>query len=526
MRASNFTVLLIIFVGALVASGYLIYWVLPGFHEQPLRISLELGMLLAVAFLAYRLSSRVIRTTILRAKGTGGEATMLVGLWKFVVIFILLVIILDRYLQLGNIGPIIGAFGGMFLGWSLQQPVSGFAAWLLVTLKRPFRVGDRIQLPSHGLVGDCLDVGPMYTVLNQVGGSVGSEEPVGRHIIIPNAMLFGNLVINYTPRTSEIHVEVRRKEPTESYTLDEVVWDIPIGSNLQEAERVLVESAKEVTKEIIEKTGQQPYVRGESHSSGVTLRIRYMTPATDRPRIAYEINKKIFSRFFHPYRTGDRISIPNWGIVGDVVDFGPMFTTLNQVGGSVGTEDPSNRTMTIPNSVLRDTWIINYNPEILKEKALIPTSEATSYMLDETVWRMTFDSDWDEAEEIMIEAAEDVTRDIIEATGKKPYVRSDTYDYGIYMMLRYMAPATDRPRVMHEINKIIFEKISKRAKVDLAIPYIYSYKRGMDYFTRSSKMELANAICQCGTTNSPKAVFCSNCGKKLTSSSGPDETIL
>jgi ribosomal protein L40E len=79
---------------------------------------------------------------------------------------------------------------------------------------------------------------------------------------------------------------------------------------------------------------------------------------------------------------------------------------------------------------------------------------------------------------------------------------------------------------MHEINKIIFEKISKRAKVDFAIPYIYSYKRGMDYFTRSSKIELANAICQCGTTNSPKAVFCSNCGKKLTSSSGPDETIL
>ncbi|MBN1671592.1 MAG: mechanosensitive ion channel family protein [Kiritimatiellae bacterium] len=80
-------------------------------------------------------------------------------------------------------------FGGMLLGWSLQSPISGFAAWVLISLKRPFRPGDRVQFPNLGLTGDVKDIGAMYTILDQVGGSVGSEEAVGRNILIPNAML-------------------------------------------------------------------------------------------------------------------------------------------------------------------------------------------------------------------------------------------------------------------------------------------------------------------------------------------------
>jgi len=522
MRASSFFILLLMAVAALFASGYMIYWALPNVHEQPLLITLDLGVLLLVAFVVYKILAQVIKSTIFRAKGTEGEAKMLIGLWKFGLVFIVLLVILDRYLQLGQVGALLGAFGGLFLGWSLQQPVSGFAAWLLVTLRRPFRVGDRIQLPSYGLVGDCIDVGPMYTVLDQVGGSVGSEEPVGRHVLIPNAMLFGNLVINYTPRKAEVVTEVKHKEVAESHILDEVVWNIPLGSNLDAAEKVLIESAREVTDDIIKKTKQEPYVRGESYSSGVTLRLRYMTLATDRPRIAYEINKKIFNKLYQPYRLGDRISIPAWGIVGDVVDFGAMFTTLHQVGGNVGTEDPVNRPIVIPNSVLQGLWVINYTSEMQEAKPMLPTSEVTTYMLDETVWRITFDSEWREAESIMIKAAESVTGDIIKSTGKEPYVRSDVYDYGVYMRLRYMVTATDRPRIMHEINRQIFDGISKSKKVDFAIPYIYSYKKGMEYFKRPGKIELTNAICKCGALNQSGARFCSNCGKEI-EGTGADE---
>jgi hypothetical protein len=55
-------------------------------------------------------------------------------------------------------------------------------------------------------------------------------------------------------------------------------------------------------------------------------------------------------------------------------------------------------------------------------------------------------------------------------------MRSEMYDYGVMMRLRYMTPATDRPRIAHEITKRIFKEFAKNRKVDFAIPYLYSSK--------------------------------------------------
>jgi small-conductance mechanosensitive channel len=265
---------------------------------EPLRTAFVLVVSTIVAFVVYRLVTDVIRKTVFRSKGTEGDVKMIVGLWRVVVIILTVVGLLSFYFELGFIGAIIGAIGGMFLGWSLQQPVSGFAAWLIVTIKRPFRIGDRIQLPAQTLVGDVVDVGPMYTVLNQVGGAVGSEDPVGRHILIPNAMLFGNLIINYTPRLDEELPLPRLDKKRESaYILDEVVTRLTYDSDWNEAERILLEAAREVTATIVKESGQNPYIRSDMYDYGVWLRLRYMTLATDRPRIKYEIEKRIYEAF-------------------------------------------------------------------------------------------------------------------------------------------------------------------------------------------------------------------------------------
>jgi small-conductance mechanosensitive channel len=175
-------------------------------------------------------------------------------------------------------------FGGMLLGWSLQAPVSGFAAWLLVSLKRPFRPGDRIQFPNLGLTGDVEDIGPMYTVLDQVGGSVGSEEAVGRFILVPNAMLFSQVVINYT---------VAQEAP---YILDEVVVRITYDSDWEAAEKILLDAAGEVTGDIIAATGEKPYIRSDFWEYGVLMRLRFMTHVQDRPAIGYRITRRIFEQ--------------------------------------------------------------------------------------------------------------------------------------------------------------------------------------------------------------------------------------
>ena len=303
MRRYIYGMLILVLVTVLVAEYVLIVKPLPGIPPEILTDPLRKGIAAAVALIGvlvfYSLSSRAIRVAIFRAKGTEGDVKMLVGFWRFIVIFITLLAFLTVFLELGTIGAVLGAFGGMFIGWSLQAPVSGFAAWVLVTLKRPFRVGDRVQLPSFGLVGDVIDVSPMYTVLNQVGGAVGSEEAVGRHILIPNAMLFGNLVINYTPpphHTPQLHFRSEIKS-SPTFILDEVVARITFTSDWKEAERILLDAAREVTKDIIEITGHEPYIRSDMYDYGVYMRLRYMTLATDRPRITHEITQKVFEEF-------------------------------------------------------------------------------------------------------------------------------------------------------------------------------------------------------------------------------------
>lgn len=184
--------------------------------------------------------------------------------------------------KLSAFGAFFSLFGGMILGWSLQAPISGFAAWVLVSLKRPFRPGDRVQFPSLGLTGDVMDMGPMYTVLNQVGGAIGSEEAVGRHILIPNAMLFSQVAINYTV-TQEA-----------AYMLDEVVVRITYDSDWEAAEQILLSAATEVTQDVIEATGAKPYIRSDLYDYGVYMRLRYQTRVKDRAKTAYQINKRIF----------------------------------------------------------------------------------------------------------------------------------------------------------------------------------------------------------------------------------------
>ncbi len=289
-----------------ITSGSVVQLDLEGVLEllskEAVRTAFGILVVIAGAFVFYKLSSKVIRTTILKAKGREEDAKMLINFWRVLIAFLTpLLIVAVFFPQFWVIPTFFGAFGGLFLGWALQPVVSGLAAWLLITLKRPFRLGDRIHLPTLNLKGDVLDVGPMYTVLNQVGGPVESEEAVGRNILIPNNMLFGHPAVNFTPRWSA-HAQwekraLKQTAETSVYTLDEVVVRITYDTDWELAESILLNAARNVTADIIKATSKEPYIRSDMYDYGVYLRLRYMTLATDRPRIKYEIEKKVFKDF-------------------------------------------------------------------------------------------------------------------------------------------------------------------------------------------------------------------------------------
>lgn len=275
---------LLLFLGAAVlfaldGRGIGLWQVSPG-----KSLSRLLGIVFIIAFL-YDLLGRFIRVFIRKRRGPEGETTMLVNFARVIAMMTVMVALVESLGKITLFGALGAGFIGMLLGWSLQAPVSGVAAWVMVTMRRPFRIGDRVSFPSSGLIGDVIDINPMHTVLNQVGGSVSSEEASGRHILIPNAMLFSQVVINYTSL---------QEAP---YFLVEEIARITFDSDWETAEQILLAAAREVTGEIIARTGVAPYIRADMYDYGIYMRLRYMTAAADRARISYQINRIVHRSF-------------------------------------------------------------------------------------------------------------------------------------------------------------------------------------------------------------------------------------
>lgn len=228
-----------------------------------------------------KLSTRALKK-YMRARAHDEESiAQNIATWKYIwtgVIAVFAMVSLSGSLKVLGISA---GFLGLVLGWSLQAPVTGIAAWLMLIVKRPFKVGDRVIIA--GYIGDITDITLTHVILNQVGGTVGGEERSGRGILIPNAILFSQVIVNYTL--------------DEEFILDEVPVRITFDSDWQETERILLKAAKEVTANIIELTGEEPFIRAEIFDAGVLIRLRYKTRPEERQRISSEIVKIVFEEF-------------------------------------------------------------------------------------------------------------------------------------------------------------------------------------------------------------------------------------
>ena len=204
------------------------------------------------------------------------------SVWKFVIgVFVL--IALSGSLQMLGLSA---AFLGMMLGWSLQAPVTGIAAWLMIILKRPFRIGDRVII--SGVIGDVTDITLTHVILNQVGGTIGGEERSGRGVLIPNAILFGQIIMNYTLEESK-------------FMLDEVPIRLTFDSDYELARTIMLDAARAATPDIVREAGKEPFTRCEFFDAGVIVRLRYLTIPAQRQEISSHIVERIFAGFRENY---------------------------------------------------------------------------------------------------------------------------------------------------------------------------------------------------------------------------------
>ena len=201
--------------------------------------------------------------------------------WRYVFMFSIGVLVIFLFSDVFGIIGLSLTFIMTLMGWGIRNPIMNLAAWLLVILKKPYRIGDRVILGAT--IGDVRDISIMYTQLDQVGGTIGGEEKSGRSVMVPNQHLFRWNVINYTR--------------DEKYILDEVIIRLTYRSNITRAEQIMCQQASEVTAEICAETGESPYVRFEFIPSGVVGKLRYRVLAVKRQEISTLIVERISKAF-------------------------------------------------------------------------------------------------------------------------------------------------------------------------------------------------------------------------------------
>lgn len=159
---------------------------------------------------------------------------------------------------------------------ALKEPIENIAGWGFILWRRPFDVGDRIQLGSQR--GDVIDQRLFMFSLMEIGNWVDSDQSTGRVIHIPNGKIFNETLANYSTGFEYIWNEIPVLITFESdwEKAEKILTDIALkhSENLSElAEKKLRRAAQ---KYMIFYNKLTPIVYISVKDSGVLLTIRYL----------------------------------------------------------------------------------------------------------------------------------------------------------------------------------------------------------------------------------------------------------
>jgi len=82
------------------------------------------------------------------------------------------------------------------LAIALKDLVASFAGWIFILWRRPFIVGDRIEIGSYR--GDVIDVRVFKFSLMEIGNWVDAEQSTGRIVHVPNSLVLTDVLANYS----------------------------------------------------------------------------------------------------------------------------------------------------------------------------------------------------------------------------------------------------------------------------------------------------------------------------------------
>lgn len=261
----------------------------PATIENLINSLIVVVILLAIRFIAVRMVYRQTQDVTRQYYWRKGIT--------YVVTFLALFIIGRTWFQ--GIQSIATFFGLLAAGLAiaLQDTIVNLAAWLFILWRRPFDVGDRIEIGGHA--GDVIDQRLFMFSLMEIGNWVEADQSTGRVIHIPNGTIFKKPLANYHKGFKYIWHEIPVLLTFESNWVKakkilQKISDEHSPRLSADAEKKLRRAAK---KYMIFYSRLTPKVWTTVRDSGVLLTIRYLCDPRNRRGSEEEIWEDILHAF-------------------------------------------------------------------------------------------------------------------------------------------------------------------------------------------------------------------------------------
>ncbi len=184
------------------------------------------------------------------------------------------------------------------LAVALRDPITDLAAWFFIIWRKPFGIGDRVEIGENR--GDVIDQRVFKFTINEIGKWVDADQSTGRIIHVPNHQVFTNPVINYNSRQFR-------------FIWHEIPVLITFESDWKTAKSLLLDITRKRCSEVVEEAQRQlrlasrefmihynvltPTVYTDVQDSGVRLTLRYLTDPRKRRGMQETIWEDILTAF-------------------------------------------------------------------------------------------------------------------------------------------------------------------------------------------------------------------------------------
>ncbi|MBN2732333.1 MAG: mechanosensitive ion channel family protein [Balneolaceae bacterium] len=194
----------------------------------------------------------------------------------------------------------IGTFLGLLsagLAIALRDPVTDFAGWIFISLRKPFNVGDRVEIGE--VKGDIIDIRIFKFTVLEIGNWIHADQSTGRVVHMPNHKVFTEALANYTSDFEFIWNELQVL--------------VTFESDWKKAKEMLQEVADKHMEDFIEHAQHQvhranksyfvhyeyltPIVYTDVKESGINLTIRHLCDPRKRRGVGQAMWEDILDRF-------------------------------------------------------------------------------------------------------------------------------------------------------------------------------------------------------------------------------------